>query len=67
METTAMLIAEEVTETSRLGDTPPSKFEEEELDLLAFEMWMRACCPEKALDPAWSSAAKEAWSHASSL
>lgn len=66
MEALTMPMIEESTEATRLADAPPPKFEEEELELLAFELWQRACCPETTLDQG-TSAAKEAWSHASSL
>ena len=42
MATVAVSIADEMAESSQWDDTPPPKFEEQELDILAFELWQRA-------------------------
>ncbi len=57
MEAPSMLMAEEAIEVTR--------WEEEELDLIAFELWKRACCPEGEPGEEWTEA--EVWSHASCL
>ena len=65
MEALAVPVADEAAaERSQWGDVPPSRFEDEELDILAFELWQRACCPEKADEVQWLSAADELWLHA---
>lgn len=57
MEAPAMPVAEAVMELNR--------WEEDELDLLAFELWQRASCPEKDTDQDCVEA--EEWCHASCL
>ena len=42
METLEMPIAEEKEESTPWPDHPPVRFEEQELDLAAFELWRRA-------------------------
>jgi hypothetical protein len=42
MEAPAIPMSEEVIELTR--------WEDEEIDLLAFELWQRACCPETETD-----------------
>jgi len=42
MEILETSIPEELTDNSPWGDPPPRKFEDEELDILAFELWQRA-------------------------
>jgi hypothetical protein len=42
MESAVMSLAEELAEVSHWDDDPPPKFEEEEIDILAFELWQRA-------------------------
>lgn len=42
MESSVLTIAEELAETAHWDDAPPPKFEEEELDILAFDLWQRA-------------------------
>jgi hypothetical protein len=57
MEAPAMPMVAETIEINR--------WEEDALDLLAFELWQRACCPEGKADQEWAEA--EVWSHASCL
>ena len=42
MESSVLTMAEEIEEASHWDDAPPPKFEEEEIDILAFELWQRA-------------------------
>jgi len=42
MESAVLSLAEELAEVSHWDDAPPPKFEEEEIDILAFELWQRA-------------------------
>ncbi len=57
MEALAIPVAEEAIEVTR--------WEEDELDLLAFELWQRACCPDSDTSQEWAE--PEVWSHASCL
>ncbi len=59
MEAPAVPVAEEALQAARWGNTPPRKWEEEELDILAFELWQRASCPDTETDQDWVEA--EAW------
>ena len=45
---------------------PPPRFEEQELEILALELWQRASCPEEIADE-WMSDAEAMRSHASCL
>ena len=42
----AVLESLEVIDNSSWGAAPPPNIEEEEYDVLAFELWQRASCPE---------------------
>ncbi len=57
METPVMPMAEEAMEITR--------YEKEEFDLRAFELWQRASCPEAEADQDCVEA--EAWCHPSCL
>ena len=57
MEAPTMPMTEEVTESTR--------WEEDELDLLAFELWQRASCPEAEAEQ--DPVEAEAFCHASCL
>jgi hypothetical protein len=48
MQTLEMPIAEELEESTQWGDAPPPNIEEQELDLVAFDLWRRGCCLEAA-------------------
>jgi hypothetical protein len=45
MPTVTPFLEDELAETSQWDDAPPPRLEEEEMDILAFELWHRACCP----------------------
>jgi hypothetical protein len=38
------------------GAAPPSNIEEEEFDVLAFELWQLGSCPEMAAEDTWLDA-----------
>ncbi len=57
MEAPAVAVAEEVLEI-----TP---WDEDILDLLAFELWQHASCPEGGSEEVWEEV--EPWCHASCL
>jgi hypothetical protein len=57
----ALLIDEE------LGDAPPPKIEEEEMDILAFELWHRGSVPELAGEEEWMEEEEASRCHASCL
>lgn len=61
METAVMPLVEE-PETAA-----PPKLEEQELDLLAFELWRRASCSERAAGDEWSDLERAVGYHASCL
>ena len=46
METLEIPVAEEVEPESGWSDKPPVKFEEQEMDIAAFELWRTASIPE---------------------
>ncbi len=60
----AVVMAKEVVVVARPGMAASPTWEEE-LRLLAFAVWQRACCPEKESDQDCLEA--EAWCHASCL
>ena len=47
MEISEMPVIEKLDETPEWGDAAPVKFEEQELDLKAFELWQNASLPDK--------------------
>jgi len=57
----ALLIEEE------LADAPPPKLEEEEMDILAFELWHRGSYPELAAEEEWMGEEEASRCHASCL
>jgi hypothetical protein len=61
METAVMPLVEEPATAA------PPKLEEQELDLLAFELWRRASCSERATDEEWSDLERAVGYHASCL
>jgi len=46
MPTLETPLAEELAETAHWSDDPPVRFDEEEFDLLAFELWRSVSYPE---------------------
>ena len=42
METLEMPVAEELEEISAWGEGPPVRFDEQEMDIAAFELWRQA-------------------------
>lgn len=67
MAAVAAVLAEELAEVTHWDDDPPAKFEEQDLDLLAFELWQRACCPESPADGDWLSEEEALRCHSSCL
>ena len=65
MEAAAM--AEELAEVTQWDDAPPPKFEEEELDKLAFKLWRLANSSEPAADEYWLSEEEALRCHSSCL
>jgi hypothetical protein len=63
----ATALAEELAEVSHWDDAPPPKFEEEELDILAFELWQRANCPKEETDEYWLGEEEALRCHSSCL
>jgi hypothetical protein len=39
-------LAQELAETAHWSDDPPERLEEQEFDLLAFELWHLGSCPD---------------------
>jgi hypothetical protein len=59
---------EELAEVSSCGaPAPPPKIEEEALDILAFELWQRACRQDAAAEEDCSNDEETVASHASCL
>ena len=46
MATLEISFAEELAETAHWSDDPPVNIEEQEFDLLAFELWHLGSCPD---------------------
>jgi hypothetical protein len=60
-------LAEDPTTASQWDDPPPPRFEEQELDILAFEFWQRASCPESPVGEDWLGEEEALRCHASCL
>ena len=60
-------ISEEAAEQSQWDDAPPPKLEEQEIDLLAFELWQRANRSDTEADEYWLSEEEALRCHASCL
>jgi len=56
-----------IAETTPWGDPPPPNLEEEELDILAFELWQRASRQAAAADQDCSDEEETVGCHASCL
>ena len=67
MSAFAPTIDEELAEVSQWDDAPPPCLEEEEMDILAFELWHRGSCPELAGDDEWLGEEEALRCHASCL
>jgi hypothetical protein len=67
METVAMPLADELAEVSQKDYAAPPKFEEQDLDILAFELWQRANCPKEPADEYWLGEEEALRCHASCL
>jgi len=50
MKAPALPIAAKLAEVTQWNDAPPPRLEEQELVILAFELWQRAQCPETVAD-----------------
>ena len=65
METT---LAEELAEVSQWDDVPPPKLEEEEMDILAFDLWHSGSVPQAGMEDECPSEEEQAHrSHSSCL
>lgn len=61
------LMAEELAEVSQWDDAPPPRLEDEEMDILAFELWHRGSFPELSAEDDFPSAEEAQRSHVSCL
>ena len=46
METVEIPVADDLEQNSAWSDRPPVKFEEQEMDMAAFELWRNASIPD---------------------
>jgi len=67
MAAAATAIAAELAEVTQWDDDPPPKLEEQDLDILAFQLWQRASCPENPVGENWMSEEEALRSHRSCL
>jgi hypothetical protein len=66
METLA-IIDDELSEISQWDDAPPPNMAEEEMDILAFELWHRGSWPELVTEDEWLGEEEALRCHASCL
>jgi hypothetical protein len=50
METVEIPVTDDLEQDTAWSDRPPVKFEEQEMDIAAFELWRSASVPEGAAD-----------------
>ena len=50
METVEIPFADDVEQNTAWSDRPPVKFEDQDMDIAAFELWRNASVPEGAAD-----------------
>jgi len=67
MATAAMILAEELAQVTHWDDDPPPRIEEQELDLLAFELWKQASSPDNPDAANWMTEEEALRTHASCL
>ena len=67
MAAAARIAIQEREEFKQWEDDPPPKFEEQDLDILAFQLWQRASCPENPVGENWMSEEEALRSHRSCL
>jgi hypothetical protein len=60
-------LAEQLAETAHWSDDPPVRIEEQEFDLLAFELWHLGSCPDLTDIEEWPDEQYTVASHASCL
>jgi hypothetical protein len=60
-------LAEELAETAHWSEDPPVPIEEDEFDLLAFELWHLGSCPDLVEVDEWEDEECTVASHASCL
>jgi hypothetical protein len=58
---------EDLAEASPWDDAPPPRLEEQEMDILAFELWHRACCSTMTAADDWLGEEEALRCHASCL
>ena len=63
----ARVLVTELEEISHGEDDRPPKLEEQDLDLLAFQLWQRASCPDHPVNENWMSEEEALRSHRSCL
>jgi hypothetical protein len=67
METSELLVEETGDASTPWGDPPPPNLAEEELDILAFELWQRASRQDAAAEQDCSNDEEVVGGHASCL
>lgn len=67
MATLEITLAEELAETAHWSEDPPVTIEEQEFDLLAFELWHLGSCPDIVEIDEWEDEERTVASHASCL
>jgi len=67
MKAPAWPIAAELAEVTQWDNTPPPRLEEQELGILAFELWKHPNCPETVADECWLGEEGALRCHASCL
>ena len=63
----ALTLATELEQVTEWQDDPPPKLEEQDLDLLAFQLWQQASCPDHPVNENWMSEEEALRSHRSCL
>ncbi len=57
----------ELEEVTHWDDDPPPKFEDQDLDILAFQLWQQASCPDHPVNENWMSEEEALRTHRSCL
>ncbi len=60
-------LAEDLAESAHWSDDPPDRIEEQEFDLLAFELWHLGSCPDLMDIEEWEDEPTTVATHASCL
>ncbi|MGO9257678.1 MAG: hypothetical protein ACLQU1_15405 [Bryobacteraceae bacterium] len=67
MPTLEVSLDEELAESAHWSDNPPDRIEEQEFDLLAFELWHLGSCPDLTDIEQWEDEPSAVGSRASCL